>query len=175
MRRLILSLLPLALLLAAAAPAFPKNGPGDVFGWDNLKWGMTGDEIQAVFGDRVKKRETRIDETDGLYAGLELTGVYIRGQHLRASLWMDEKTGRLSKIVFVPKTRPEGYEWAETFINLEQYLVSEYGAPDAEQTSNDPGTSAERKWEFPSTVIEMSYMRLEDTEMLLLIFSENGG
>ena len=170
-----ISLLFLILLFSAFFAVSSKADRDDVYGWDNLKWGMTGSEIQSVFGDRVKQRKPRVDKTYGLYAGLELTGVDMRGQELRASLWMDEKTDRLSKIVFVPKAGPSGYEWAETFIDIEEHLVSLYGAPDVEETSNDPGTTAERKWEFPSTVIEMSYMRIEDTELLLLIFSENGG
>ncbi|HKQ32416.1 MAG TPA: hypothetical protein VJV40_04370, partial [Thermodesulfobacteriota bacterium] len=63
---------------------------------------------------------------------------------------------------------------AGTFIKVEEDLVSKYGDPDKEETSNDPGTSADRKWVFPSTAIELSYMRIEGTELLLLIFSESG-
>jgi hypothetical protein len=81
-------------------------------------------------------------------------------------------TKKLSKIVFVPKGESEGYAWAETFIKVEEDLVSRYGDPDQEETSNDPGTSAERKWAFPSTTIELSYLRIEGTELLLLVFSE---
>ena len=47
------------------------------------------------------------------------------------------------------------------------YLPQDFGAY--------PGTSAERKWVFPSTVIELSYLRIEGTELLLLVFSENSG
>jgi len=74
--------------------------------------------------------------------------------------------------VFVPEGQPAQYEWAETFIGLENYLVEKYGDPDLEETSNDPGTSADRVWNFPSTEIEMSYLRLEGSELLLLVFSQ---
>jgi hypothetical protein len=134
---------------------------------------MTGDEIKAAFGKDIKVHKAREDASEGVFSNLELTGITIGGEPFRASLWMDKATKKLSKIVFVPKGEPEGYAWTETFIKVEEDLVSEYGDPDKEETSNDPGTSAERKWEFPSTLIELSYLRIEGTELLLLVFSEN--
>ena len=88
---------------------------------------------------------------------------------------MDEESKKLKRIVFVPEGQPAQYELAETFINLENYLVGKYGDPDVEKTSNDPGTSADRKWELPSTEIELSYLRIEDSELLLLVFSQREG
>ncbi|HET7290036.1 MAG TPA: hypothetical protein VFJ67_06310, partial [Thermodesulfobacteriota bacterium] len=137
------------------------------------KWGMTGDEVKAAFGKDIKVHKAREDAKEGLYSDLELTGITIGGEPFRASLWMDKATKKLSKIVFVPKGETEGYARAQTFIKVEEDLVSKYGDPDKEETSNDPGTSAERKWEFPSTLIELSYLRIEGTELLLLVFSEN--
>jgi hypothetical protein len=86
---------------------------------------------------------------------------------------MDEDSKKLKRIVFVPEGQPAQYEWAETFVDLENYLVEKYGDPDLEETSNAPGTSADRIWNFPSTEIEMSYLRLEGSELLLLVFSQN--
>jgi len=149
--------------------------PKDVYGWDNLKWGMTGAEVEAVLGKGVIKRKPKHDTKDGVYTDLEMRDIKIGGNEFRASFWMDADTKKLSKIVFVPQSKPEGYNWTETFINLEESLLGKYGDPDVEKTSNDPGTSAERVWNFPSTMIEMSYLRIEDTELLLLIFAKTQG
>jgi len=147
--------------------------PPDVSGWGNLKWGMSEDEIRSAYPKDIKVHKAREDAQEGLFSSLELTSAAIGGETFRASLWMDNSTKKLSKIVFVPKGEPEGYAWAQTFIKVEEDLVSKYGDPDKEETSNDPGTSAERKWVFPSTVIELSYLRIEGTELLLLVFSES--
>ena len=147
----------------------------DVYGWDNVKWGMTGEEVQAVLGKEIKKRDAKHDKKESMYSALELKGIIMGNSNFRASFWMDEDTKRLKRIVFVPEGQPAQFEWAETFIGLENYLVEKYGDPDIEETSNDPGTSADRKWDFPSTDIELSYLRLGDSELLLLVFSQSGG
>ena len=174
MIRVSVQVLLLAFLLIYAEGANAAQKPQDVYGWEKLKWGMTGDEIKAAFGNDIKVHKPREDASEGVYSELELTGLTIGGEPFRASLWMDSSTKKLRKMVFVPKGDSEGYAWAETFIKVEEDLVSKFGDPDTEETSNDPGTSAERKWVFPSTVIELSYMRIEGTELLLLVFSGNG-
>lgn len=173
MTRASVQVLSFAFLLLCAGSIYAAAKPPDVSGWGNLKWGMTGDEVKAAFGKDIKVHKAREDAKEGLYSDLELTGITIGGEPFRASLWMDKATKKLSKIVFVPKGETEGYARAQTFIKVEEDLVSKYGDPDKEETSNDPGTSAERKWEFPSTLIELSYLRIEGTELLLLVFSEN--
>ena len=173
--RVILTVVPavLVLLLALSSGAYTK--PKDVYGWENLKWGMPASEVESVLGKGVKKRKARTDEEYGIYTDLELRDISIGGKKFRASLWMDQDTKGLSKIVFVPQSEAEGYNWAETFITVEESLAVKYGGPDVEETSNDPGTSAERIWSFPSTEIEMSYLKIDDSELLLLIFSKSSG
>lgn len=173
MKRLI-SITALMIFLISSLSLNAATKPKDVYGWDNVKWGMTGEEVQAVLGKEVKKRVAKHDKKDGMYADLELKGIKMGKGSFRASFWMDENTKKLKRIVFVPEGQPAQYEWAETFIGLENYLVERYGDPDLEETSNDPGTSADREWNFPSTEIEMSYLRLEGSELLLLVFSQRG-
>jgi len=170
MKRLI-STAALTIFLISSLSLNAATNPKDVYGWDNVKWGMTGNEVQAVLGKEAKKREARHDKKDNMYADLELKGIKMGSGSFRASFWMDEDSKKLKRIVFVPEGQPAQFEWAETFITLENYLVEKYGDPDIEETSNDPGTSAERVWNFPSTEIEMSYLRLEGAELLLLVFS----
>lgn len=167
-------LIILLFLFGSPASSPASSRPPDVDGWESVKWGMTSSEVKALYGKDVKVHSPKEDSAEGVYSDLELSGLTIGGESWRASLWMDNATKKLRKIVFVPRESPGGYGWAETFIKLEESLVDKYGAPDAEETSNDPGTSAERKWVFPSTSIELSYLRLEGTEMLLLVFSETG-
>lgn len=160
------------LFFAVASGSGAYTKPNDVYGWENLKWGMPAGEVESVLGKNVKKRQAKHDKEDGVYTDLEMRDINIGGSELRASFWMDADTKELSKIVFVPQEKAEGYNLAETFIKLEESLVDKYGDPDVENTSNDPGTSAERVWNFPSTEIELSYLKIEDSELLLLIFSQ---
>jgi len=172
MKRL-LSTAGLMIFLISSLSLNAATKPKDVYGWDNVRWGMTVGEIQTVLGEDVKKRGAKHDKKDRMFADLELKGIKMGNGSFRASFWMDEDSKKLKRIVFVPEGRPAQYEWAETFVDLENYLVEKYGDPDIEKTSNDPGTSADRKWNFPSTEIEMSYLRLEGAELLLLVFSQN--
>lgn len=162
-------------VFAFALDSVSYTKPKDVYGWENLKWGMPSSEVESVLGKKIKKRKARTDEEYGIYTDLELRDITIGGKEFRASFWMDQDTKGLSKIVFVPQTDAEGYNWAETFITVEESLERTYGEPDVEETSNDPGTSAERRWNFPSTEIEMSYLKIDDAELFLLIFSKRNG
>lgn len=167
--------LPLLLLFAFSLDSGAYTKPKDVYGWENLKWGMPAAEVESVLGKDIKKRKSRADEEYGIYTNLEMRDISIGGKKFRASFWMDINTKGLSKIVFVPQAQAEGYNWAETFVRVEQSLSGMYGDPDVEKTSNDPGTSAERVWRFPSTEIEMSYLKIDDSELLLLVYSEKAG
>ncbi len=169
------SIIVLAVFVILPLSLNAATKPKDVYGWDNVKWGMTGEEVQAVLGKEIKKRDAKHDKKESMYSALELKGIIMGNSNFRASFWMDEDTKRLKRIVFVPEGQPAQFEWAEAFIGLENYLVEKYGDPDIEETSNDPGTSADRKWDFPSTDIELSYLRLGDSELLLLVFSQSGG
>jgi len=171
----IISITALMMFFVSSMSLNAATKPKDVYGWDKVRWGMTGAQIQTVLGKEVKKRDAKHDKKDSLYANLELKEIKMGGASFRASFWMEEGSKKLKRIVFVPEGQPSEYEWAETFIDLENYLVNKYGDPDIEETSNDPGTSAERVWNFPSTQIEMSYLRLDDSELLLLVFSQRGG
>ena len=170
--KILISFVTLVILFVSTLEINAVTKPRDVYGWDNVRWGMTTSEVEHTLGKNVKKRKIRHDATDKMYSGLELKGILMGETELRASLWMSADTRKLTRIVFIPNEQPSRYEWAETFINLENYLVDKYGDPDIEKTSNDPGTSADRKWIFPSTEIELSYLKLEESELLLLVFSE---
>ncbi len=162
----------LIILLVTTLDINAVTKPKDVYGWGNVHWGMTAEEVQHTIGKEVKKRSIRHDDTDKMYSGLELKDIVMANTRLRASFWMSEETKKLIRIVFIPEVQPSQYEWAETFIDLESYLVHIYGDPDTEKTSNDPGTSADRKWIFPTTEIELSYLKLGESELLILVFSK---
>jgi len=147
--------------------------PRDVYGWDNIRWGMSSAEVKKMLSENIEKRKVRVDEKENMYSELQLRGVEFGNTKFRASLWMDMKSDKLVRIVFIPENEPSRYQWAEAFISTENYLNKKYGNPDLEKTSNDPGTSADRLWKFPSTEIELSYLWLGDSELLLLVYSQN--
>lgn len=168
----IISFVALTILFTSSLTINAGTKPKDVYGWDNTKWGMTVEELRSVIGKDLKERNPKQDEQDKMYSGFELRHIKMGQGKFRASFWMDEDSNKLTRIVFVPEGQPKKYEWAETFIKLENYLVEKYGDPNVEKTSNDPGTSADRKWIFPTTEIELSYLSLEGSELLLLVFSQ---
>jgi len=135
---------------------------------------MSSAEVEKILGADIEKRKTRVDEKENMYSDLLLSDIKFGNLEFRASLWMDMQSNRLLRIVFVPENEPSQYQWAEAFVSIENYLIKIYGNPDVKKTSNDPGTSADRLWRFPSTEIELSYLRLDDSELLLLVFSHSG-
>ncbi|MGB2691797.1 MAG: hypothetical protein WBC96_04810, partial [Thermodesulfobacteriota bacterium] len=168
----IISIAAFLFLLVSSLSVNAGTKPKDVYGWDKLRWGMTEEEVIPILGKDVKKRNTRHDEKDNMYSSLQLRKIEIADNEFRASLWMDSDTKKLRRIVFFPEGQPEKYEWAKMFIETENFLVKKYGPPSIEKTSNDPGTSADRIWMFPTTEIELSYLSLEGSELLLLVFSQ---
>ncbi|MFI5324426.1 MAG: hypothetical protein ACHQ6U_13080, partial [Thermodesulfobacteriota bacterium] len=131
MRKLFPALL-LSVLLIPPTVLAAETKPPDVFSWDGIKWGMTEGEVKAVFGKDVKVHPPKEDSKEGVYSGLELSSLTMGGAEFRASLWMDNVTKKLKKIVFVPMKEPAGYKWAETFVKIEESLVAKYGDPDEE-------------------------------------------
>jgi len=147
--------------------------PLDINGWNGVKWGMTLTEIQNTLGEKVQKKKPKYDKKAKMYTSFYLRGIKIAETKFRVSFWMNHDTKKLARIVFVPVEQPEKYEWAKTFVQLEAHLKEKYGHPNVENTSNDLGTSAQRIWNFPSTYLELSYLKMKDGEMLLLMFSES--
>ena len=167
----IVSVMPLILFLTSLAPVYSATKPQDVYGWQNLRWGMNSKEVLNILVRKVEERNIRKDEKENMYSMFQIRGVKIAAREFRASLWMNSESHKLTRIVFVPEKEPFLFDWAETFIDLEHFLKTKYGDPDIESTSNDPGTSADRIWKFPSTEIELTYLKLEDSELLLLVYS----
>jgi len=170
--RLFSAILLLAFFSSLSTDAATR--PKDVYGWDIVRWGMSSAEVEKILGADIEKRKTRVDEKENMYSDLLLSNIKIGNLEFRASLWMDMQSNRLVRVVFVPESEPSKYQWAEAFISIENYLIKMYGNPDVKKTSNDPGTSADRLWIFPSTEIELSYLWLGDSELLLLVFSYSG-
>ena len=129
MIRVSVQVLLLAFLFIYAEGANAAQKPPDVYGWEKLKWGMTGDEIKAAFGKDIKVHKPREDASEGVYSELELTGLTIGGEPFRASLWMGIGTKKLYEDSVRPEREPEGYAWAETFIKVEEDLVSKVRRP----------------------------------------------
>jgi len=45
------------LFYAIAASSGANTKPNDVYGWENLKWGMPASEVESVLGKGVEKRQ----------------------------------------------------------------------------------------------------------------------
>ena len=87
--KILISITGLIVLLILSLSLNATTKPKDVYGWDNVKWGMTGEEVQAVLGKEVKKRDAKHDKKDSMYTALELKGIKMGKGSFRASFWMD--------------------------------------------------------------------------------------
>ena len=73
------------LFFAVASGSGAYTKPNDVYGWENLRWGMPAGEVESVLGKNVKKRQAKHDKEDGVYTDLEMRDINIGGSELRAS------------------------------------------------------------------------------------------
>ena len=71
----IISITSLIIIFASSLLVDAGTKPKDVYGWDNVKWGMTAEEVETVLGKKVKRRNAKHDERDKMYSGLQLKGI----------------------------------------------------------------------------------------------------
>ncbi|MFQ5572517.1 MAG: hypothetical protein ACE5G0_22820 [Rhodothermales bacterium] len=123
--------------------------PGDVPGWQNIRWGMTESQVRSAVGRRPS--EVIEEYADG-YSPMKVP-VHIRSHLLYAFPIFSNQTGRLVRVQIRPEAPAYGlwdalYEWLE----------ERYGKP-AERDTATRDTEA-YTWRFPTTTIRLIRVNL---------------
>lgn len=134
----------IALLIAATALA--ADDPG---GWSKAKWGMTDDELVKAFDGQVV-RFAKVDPFQHASVGIE--SIEVSGVQFK--VYMAPIDGKLDHILFASVNQTDNTE--ETFQLLQNLLVQKYGRP----WKSDAAGSVELQWTFPTTVVQLSKIKL---------------
>jgi hypothetical protein len=151
-----LSRLALMLLLLAPVDAFAREA--DLAGWGETRWGMTTAELDALFGDRLRRIDPPLVYAQAT-VGRMLPQAEFGGIAFRALFQMDE-SGRLQQVLLErrnAKATPPAFEAALTA------LRDRHG--EADRVCGTPAAGAESSpverewvWALPTTTIHLSYL-----------------
>ena len=142
----------------------PKAPTGvDVKGWANARWGMTEEEIETIFGDRVHRLHvTKRNESLGQYWNLQIRGLRMCDCRFNVSFEMDDRTDRLATIKIVGENDSNQKSF-EVFQCLEQNLCEEYGfEPEKDDKHDHLGKIFRRFWRFPSTTVQLFFLEYQN-------------
>lgn len=136
----------------------------DVKGWREAKWGMTEDEIIKAFKGEAIHLE-KIEDWPDFYAPVGINDFMIEGEPYKVRFLMSKSKKVLQQVSIFA----EGGFFNLRYKKLEQLLTEKYGAPSFKNVSDDKSTVA---WNFPFTIIELTYMNIKSIkfENLSLIF-----
>jgi hypothetical protein len=160
-----LLLLGITLFLSPAAIASPEaqqrrepitiaQQVQDINGWNGLVWGMSQDEVKAIFSD------TTASTNDRGHPQLVMQGVSIAGQPFSASfVFLDQKLSR----VVLDRSESIGTGGAASitvlFNEIQAQLIAKYG--DFHKSSSIPGLRV-LDWYLPSS--EIALLQIKDPE-----------
>jgi hypothetical protein len=151
-----------ALLLWVLCWAVPAAAREDVPGWGETRWGMTGEAIESVLGDRVTQLPGRWIY-GGAYAELAVEDVVIGDLTFTAYLQMNAQSDRLQQVLLERRrvgALPSAFE--ETLAVLE----ARYGPPAADCAQDKSGgrpLAYRITWRFPSTTIHATFLDFSTT------------
>jgi hypothetical protein len=142
-------------ILGALAGILYAQKPQDVDGWDKIKWGMTVDQVRAVYG--VDARPQTQDE----WTLLQLQPVMIAGVEMGVQVGARQATGRVSSVRLwsyfgSPNSRPAAS--GGDFDTLRAWLIQKYERPSHEDaTRGENGRFIKTvTWKYPSTTVVLT-------------------
>ncbi|MEO3428220.1 hypothetical protein AAFN88_05140 [Pelagibius sp. CAU 1746] len=151
-----------ALLLGLLCWAAPAAALEDLPGWDTTRWGMTGEELRAVLGERAAELPGRW-VYGGAYAELAVEEVEIGGLVFTAYLQMNDRTERLQQVLL--ERRRTGAVPA-AFEQVVDALTERYGPPSGDcpqaKTGGQP-LDYEVTWRFPTTILHAKFLDFSTT------------
>jgi hypothetical protein len=145
---------PTAEMLARAAEG------KDVIGWQQGWWRMTAEEIVQVFGESLQKLPKRELYT-GLYADYAIKNYRVGTDTLTVAFQMNNRTHRLAQVLVSSREFPTDWVYLSGFESLEALLSQKYGTVRYKVDKNESLVTRERRWVFPTTTIELSYLFIQ--------------
>jgi len=158
-----------ALPLAAQSPSQTGEHPQDLYGWRNARWAMSEHEVKsAVRGRwRTATKEEREDERD-LYVPFVLQDIELGGTKFIGLFGFSKTDRRLVAITLhsgIPLIKTAGA--TALFNRLLDDEQKQLGVPRKiiRNNSGHTGFYADYAvWRFPSTVVELTCVRPNDSE-----------
>lgn len=146
----------LALLFAIAAAAAAQTPPADIEGWDKIHWGMTLDQVRALY----PAAET---ESDQFWTHLKLPAVQVGDIPLQVHASARKPAATISLVALTCYFGLPGNAAAiapRDFDTLKTALLRKYGAHRDESHAVEYGDPTHTfLWVFPSGAIELKLTR----------------
>jgi len=149
--------------LFACGEAYP---PLDVAGWENTRWGMTEDQIRALY-PQAPKTPAKAPRSTNLYVPLVVEDWDLYGYGAEIHFQMDETTKTLEQVVININCE----DLVAAFDHTSQHLQQRFGPPDMWLSCGQVSWRS-NYWPFPSTVVQLgdSPLKMNDSEGCLKLF-----
>lgn len=155
MRRLFIIILIFESIIWGNSKLFGQ--PKDVEGWSKAQWGMTEEQILEIFKGEVVRLD-KVEFYENWYASIGINNLEIGGDKFYVHFLMNKKKKTLQQVNIIAKEEAlQGIEVVFEF--LEQLLVEKYGKPSFKNEEEYKGRVI---WNFPTTVIELSYLVISE-------------
>lgn len=177
----------LGVMIATVVTFFPlivSAQDNDLNGWDEVKWGMSEEEIVKVYGNKLVKFNKREHygkvKPNKDYATMGLEPVEIGGRQFKVTFIMDGTSNKLKAVNVKPLEKLGGGS-VVLFRSLEEMLVEKYGKPSYQNKEDEPderlsgGVVLEgsknyiTKWLLPRTIISLKYLEIRPVKLTLVV------
>jgi hypothetical protein len=155
-------LLSVALLLVT--PCYAQSA--DPMGWEAARWGMTLEDLKALYGDQLTIREGSGSAT--MRISIPETEAY--GLMVTVTFIMDRKE-RLCKVNLAPVDKRRPAAWFEAMASA---LAAVYGPPSEEFVEDEDADIRYTTWPFPTTEIKLTLVNIGVGAMTRLDFDGCG-
>jgi hypothetical protein len=148
------------LLLVLISPCYSQER--DVLGWQDTRWGMSNEDIERVYGSKLKKLP-KPEKFLAWHADHVIPEFELESEKFTVFFQIDNATNKLSQVLIRLNEQKSQIPREEIFSRLESMLVREYGSPldkrDDRRSSVIDFSFVElsSKWRFPTTTIELAY------------------
>lgn len=161
----------LALFGALALALYGQARPQDIDGWDEVKWGMTVDQVRAAYDADAQP------QTQDEWTLLQLQPVTIAGVEMGVQVGARQASGKVSSVRLwsyfgIPNSNPKAS--GRDFDTLRTFLIGKYGAPVNEDTTRGENGRLVKTvtWKFPSTAVVLTLEQSAPLPNLGKIFLE---
>ncbi|MGH9967419.1 MAG: hypothetical protein ACREBG_06250 [Pyrinomonadaceae bacterium] len=160
MKEAAVTLLLLSQLFVLNVPCYSQQK--DVAGWEQVRWGMSNEDVARVVGARLKKLPKR-EVFLGMHVDYVIPEFSLEGEDFTVYFQIDDATNKLSQILIRLNEQKSRLPREKIFNSLESLLAQQYGKPmdkrdDRRSSSIDFSfVDLTRIWKFPTTTIELGY------------------
>ena len=141
-------------LRVSRATASSQSKPKDLLGWEEVRWGMTADDIARLFGSRAERVPSVEAYGDWYY--LYTVPVNLQGEQYTAILLMDYTTSKLARVDIRLNQYESPAPREDVFTALEAMLTQQYGQPDSKKDEpRSDNWRIGRSWKFQTSTVEL--------------------